>query len=153
VPGSELALIRNRSFGFVFQSHHLMPELTALENVMLPCRVQRLGPSESKRRAEELLLSVGLKDRMDHKPGELSGGEQQRVAVARALVNRPQVVFADEPTGNLDLHTAEGIHDILWRTCQKEGRSLIVVTHYEPLAKRADSVVTLEGGQATKRRS
>jgi len=153
MPGSELALIRNRSFGFVFQSHHLMPELTALENVMLPCRVQRLGPSESKRRAEELLLSVGLKDRMDHKPGELSGGEQQRVAVARALVNGPEVVLADEPTGNLDLHTAEGIHDILWRTCQKEGRSLIVVTHYEPLAKRADSVVTLEGGQATKRRS
>jgi lipoprotein-releasing system ATP-binding protein len=153
MPSAELASIRNRSFGFVFQFHHLMPELTALENVMLPCRVQRLSHDESNRRAEELLEVVGLKDRMLHKPGEMSGGEQQRVAVARALVNRPEVILADEPTGNLDLKTAEGIHDILWQTCQKEGRTLIVVTHYEPLAKRADSVVTLNGGQLTKRRS
>lgn len=149
----ELAAIRNLSFGFVFQFHHLMPELTALENVMLPCRVQRLSSEESMRRAEELLNLVGLKDRMLHKPGEMSGGEQQRVAVARALVNSPEVILADEPTGNLDSKTAEGIHDILWQTCQKEGRTLIVVTHYEPLAKRADSVVTLNGGQLTKSRS
>jgi ABC-type lipoprotein export system ATPase subunit len=152
MPGVELATIRNRSFGFVFQSHHLMPELNALENVMLPCRIQRLSPLEARSRAEELLDSVGLKDRMLHKPGELSGGEQQRVAVARALVNRPEVLLADEPTGNLDFKTAEGIHDILWESCQKEGRTLIVVTHYEPLAKRADQVVTLRGGQLTQRR-
>lgn len=153
IPSSELAVIRNQSFGFVFQFHYLMPELTALENVMLPCRIQRLSPQESEQRAEELLKAVGLGDRMLHKPGEMSGGEQQRVAVARALVNRPEVVLADEPTGNLDTKTAEGIFDILWQTCQKEGRTLIVVTHYEPLAKRADSVVTLRDGQVTKSRS
>jgi lipoprotein-releasing system ATP-binding protein len=153
LPSAELAAIRNKSFGFVFQFHYLMPELSALENVMLPCRIQRIASQESAQRAEELLCLVGLKDRMDHKPGEMSGGEAQRVAVARALVNRPEVVLADEPTGNLDIHTAEGIHDILWKTCQKEGRTLIVVTHYEPLAKRADSVVTLNGGQLTKQRS
>jgi lipoprotein-releasing system ATP-binding protein len=153
IPGVELALIRNKSFGFVFQFHYLMPELTALENVMLPCRIQRLSPQESALRGEELLVSVGLKDRMHHKPGEMSGGEQQRVAVARALVNRPEVLLADEPTGNLDSHTAEGVHDILWKTCQKEGRTLIVVTHYEPLAKRADSVISLKNGQVTKTRT
>ncbi len=152
MPGAELAAIRNKSFGFVFQFHHLMPELTALENVQLPSRILRLPPEECRERARSLLELVGLKDRMDHKPGEMSGGEQQRVAVARALVNQPEVVLADEPTGNLDLKTAEGIHDLLWDACQKDGRTLIVVTHFEPLAKRADQVITLNGGLLTKKR-
>jgi lipoprotein-releasing system ATP-binding protein len=152
LPGSELAAVRNRSFGFVFQSHHLMPELTALENVMLPARIGRISPEESRQRAVELLRTVGLEDRKDHKPGEMSGGEQQRVAVARALINKPEVILADEPTGNLDLKTAEGIHDILWENCQREGRTLVVVTHYEPLARRADQVITLNAGELTKRR-
>ncbi len=150
--GSELASVRNKSFGFVFQSHHLMPELTALENVMLPARIGRLSPPEARQRARELLRTVGLGDRQDHKPGEMSGGEQQRVAVARSLINKPEVVLADEPTGNLDLKTAEGIHDLLWENCQREGRTLVVVTHYEPLARRADQVITLNAGQLTKRR-
>jgi lipoprotein-releasing system ATP-binding protein len=148
-----LAHLRNREFGFIFQFHLLMPDLTALENVMLPGRIRRRGESECRTRAERLLVQAGLKDRMLHKPGELSGGEQQRVAVARALMNEPELILADEPTGNLDVKTAEGIHDILWELCQKEAKTLVVVTHYEPLAKRADHILHLEQGQVTKRRN
>jgi len=148
-----LSHLRNREFGFIFQFHLLMPDLTALENVMLPGRIQRRGEAECRVRAEKLLVQAGLKDRMLHKPGELSGGEQQRVAVARALMNEPEIILADEPTGNLDAKTAEGIHDILWDLCQKEAKTLVVVTHYEPLAKRADHILHLEHGQVTKRRN
>jgi lipoprotein-releasing system ATP-binding protein len=153
MTGDALALWRNKLFGFVFQFHHLMPELTALENVILPGQIARKEFEECRARAEKLLDHVGLSDRMTHKPGELSGGEQQRVAVCRALMNEPEIILADEPTGNLDFKTAEGIHDVLWELCQKEGRTLIVVTHYEPLAKRADQILTLNAGQVTKKRS
>jgi lipoprotein-releasing system ATP-binding protein len=153
MSASELAHLRNQVFGFVFQFHHLMPELTALENVMLPGRISRQDPEDCRKRAEKLLGHVGLSARMDHQPGELSGGEQQRVAVCRALMNGPEIILADEPTGNLDAKTAEGIHDVLWDLCQKEGRTLIVVTHYEPLAKRADHILALNAGKVTKKRS
>ncbi len=153
MPGEQLAQWRNKLFGFVFQFHYLMPELTALENVILPGQVARREYDVCEARAAALLYHVGLKDRMVHKPGELSGGEQQRVAVARALMNEPEIILADEPTGNLDAKTAEGIHDVLWELCQKEGRTLIVVTHYEPLAKRADHILTLDEGQVTKKRT
>jgi lipoprotein-releasing system ATP-binding protein len=153
MPHDELAQLRNKVVGFVFQFHHLMPELTALENVALPGRIGRKKPEECLTRAVKLLNHVGLDSRMNHKPGELSGGEQQRVAVCRALMNEPEIILADEPTGNLDSKTAEGIHDVLWELCQKEGRTLIVVTHFEPLAKRADHVLTLSAGQVTKKRN
>jgi lipoprotein-releasing system ATP-binding protein len=153
MPSAELAKWRNKIFGFVFQFHYLMPELTALENIMLAGRIARKAPEECQYRAEKLLSHVGLSARAKHKPGELSGGEQQRVAVCRALMNEPEIILADEPTGNLDLKTAEGIHDVLWELCQKEGRTLIVVTHYEPLAKRADHILSLNGGQVVKRKS
>ena len=150
---STLADLRNREFGFIFQFHLLMPDLTAMENVMLPGRIKRRSEEECRERAVKLLSQAGLKDRLLHKPGELSGGEQQRVAVARALMNEPELILADEPTGNLDVKTAEGIHDILWELCQKEAKTLIVVTHYEPLAKRADHILHLDHGQVTKRRN
>ena len=153
MPTSDLAQFRNKVFGFVFQFHHLMPELTALENVMLPGWIGRRDLEASRKRAEKLLTHVGLGKRMKHNPGELSGGEQQRVAVCRALMNEPEIIMADEPTGNLDFKTAEGIHDVLWDLCQKEGRTLIVVTHYEPLAKRADHVLTLDAGNVTKKKN
>jgi lipoprotein-releasing system ATP-binding protein len=153
MPDKELAGLRNKVFGFIFQFHYLMPELTALENVILPGQIGRRNFEKCKGRAEELLSHVGLSGRMKHKPGELSGGEQQRVAVCRALMNEPEIIMADEPTGNLDVKTAEGVHDVLWDLCQKEGRTLVVVTHHEPLAQRADHVLTLNMGQVTKRRN
>jgi lipoprotein-releasing system ATP-binding protein len=153
LPGRELSDLRNKSFGFVFQFHYLMPELTALENVILPGQIARREFEECQARAVKLLAHVGLEERLNHKPGELSGGEQQRVALCRALMNEPEIILADEPTGNLDSKTAEGIHDVLWDLCQKEGRTLIVVTHYEPLAKRADHILTLNAGQVVKKRS
>jgi lipoprotein-releasing system ATP-binding protein len=153
MEGDQLAALRNKFFGFVFQFHHLMPELTALENVILPGRVARKPYDKCLKRAETLLSQVGLSRRSNHKPGELSGGEQQRVAVCRAMMNEPEIILADEPTGNLDFKTAEGIHDALWKLCQTEGRTLIVVTHYEPLANRADHVLTLLQGQVTQKRN
>jgi lipoprotein-releasing system ATP-binding protein len=153
LSNGRLSIIRNQVFGFVFQFHYLISELTARENVMLPARIARKKINETVKRAEELLEQVGMKDRMNHKPGELSGGEQQRVAVCRALMNQPEVIFADEPTGNLDIKTAEGVHDVLWNLCQKTGTSLVVVTHYEPLTQRADHVLTLNEGMVIKKRS
>jgi lipoprotein-releasing system ATP-binding protein len=153
LSGNQLAALRNKFFGFIFQFHHLMPELTALENVVLPGRVGRKPYEECLKRAEKLLSQVGLSNRSNHKPGELSGGEQQRVAVCRSMMNEPEIILADEPTGNLDAKTAEGIHDALWKLCQTEGRTLIVVTHFEPLAKRADHVLTLQNGQVTQKRN
>jgi lipoprotein-releasing system ATP-binding protein len=153
MSAAELSAFRNQIFGFVFQFHYLMPELTALENVILPGQIARREFEECRARAEKLLSHVGLKDRIHHKPGELSGGEQQRVAVCRALMNEPEIILADEPTGNLDSKTAEGIHDVLWELCQKEGRTLIVVTHHEPLAKRADHILSLNAGRVTKKRT
>jgi lipoprotein-releasing system ATP-binding protein len=131
---AEMARFRNRTIGFVFQFHYLLPEFTALENVMMPALIQRLAHDEAEGRARELLLSVGLLDRERHKPGELSGGEQQRVALARALVLHPRLLLADEPTGNLDPATGDGIHQVLRDLNARLGIAAVVVTHNEKLA-------------------
>jgi lipoprotein-releasing system ATP-binding protein len=142
----ELANFRNHQVGFVFQAYHLFPELTALENVCLPARVARIATGTVAKRATELLVRVGLQDRLDHKPSELSGGEQQRVAVARALVNEPELLLADEPTGNLDSHTGGEIMELL-KTLQAEKRTtLIIATHDEKVAARAQRVIQLADG-------
>ena len=145
----EAARIRNRSFGFVFQFYHLIPELTALENVMLPAWMNRAGGSRAKIREEgrRLLAEVGLMARADHLPSELSGGEQQRVAVARAIMNRPRVVFCDEPTGNLDSKTGTAILELLLRLNRDQGTTLVVVTHEPAITKVAKRVYSLKDGQ------
>ena len=129
-----LAELRNDTIGFVFQSHHLLPEFTALENAMMPALIRRLPRAEARRRGAEMLELVGLAERMEHKPGELSGGEQQRVALARALCLQPKLLLADEPTGNLDPQTAEGIHALLADLNARMGVTAVVVTHNERLA-------------------
>ncbi|HET8539279.1 MAG TPA: ABC transporter ATP-binding protein [Anaeromyxobacter sp.] len=130
-----LASFRNLTIGFVFQSHHLLPEFSALENTMMPALIRRVSRAEARRRAAEMLGTVGLGDRMDHRPGELSGGEQQRVALARALCLGPRLLLADEPTGNLDPQTAEGIHALLSDLNARLGITAVVVTHNERLAQ------------------
>ena len=142
----ELALFRNETVGFVFQSHHLLPEFTAIENAMMPALIRRTGRAVARRRAEEILALVGLADRMEHKPGELSGGEQQRVALARALCLQPRLLLADEPTGNLDPQTAEGIHALLADLNVKMGITAVVVTHNERLAQSLPRRVRLAAG-------
>ncbi len=129
-----LAAFRNEAIGFVFQSHHLLPEFTALENAMMPAMIRRLSRSEARLRAAEMLGLVGLGDRLEHRPGELSGGEQQRVALARALCLKPRLLLADEPTGNLDPQTADGIHALLADLNARMGITAVVVTHNERLA-------------------
>lgn len=142
-----LALFRNRSIGFVFQFHHLLPEFTALENVLMPLLISGMKRSEATPVGEKLLSDVGLSHRMTHKPGELSGGEQQRVAIARSLVLSPQLLLADEPTGNLDMKTSEGIHELLSEINVRTGITIIVVTHNEPLARRMGSIIRLVDGR------
>lgn len=144
----EVALFRNREIGFVFQFHHLLPEFNALENTMMPCLIQGIPRKEAASRAESILTLVGLKDRLSHKPGELSGGEQQRVAVARALVLEPKVLLADEPTGNLDTKTGESVFDLLQSLNQIKGVMLIVVTHNLKLADRLPRQIHLVDGNA-----
>lgn len=134
-PGA-IARFRNERIGFVFQFHHLLPEFTALENVTMPGRVGRRPAADVDKRARELLAEVGLAGRLGHRPGELSGGEQQRVALARALVNDPKVLLADEPTGNLDEKTGQGIHEIIERLNRDRGITAIIVTHNPRLAER-----------------
>jgi lipoprotein-releasing system ATP-binding protein len=147
LPDRELAAIRNRRIGFVFQFHHLLREFTAVENVMMPLLIGGVDHDEAAGRARDLLREVGLGGRLTHKPGELSGGEQQRVAVARALANRPAVVLADEPSGNLDTHTAEQLHDLFFRLRAEHGVALVVATHNRELSERADRVFQLKDGQ------
>ncbi|MBL0224323.1 MAG: ABC transporter ATP-binding protein [Geobacteraceae bacterium] len=142
----ELASFRNRSIGFVFQFHHLLSEFTALENVMMPALIARVPRVDARIMAEELLTDVGLANRMIHRPGELSGGEQQRVAIARALVMSPALLLADEPTGNLDMKTSEGVHAVLADLQQKKGLTLVVVTHNERLAAAMARTVHLVDG-------
>jgi lipoprotein-releasing system ATP-binding protein len=144
---SELAELRNRKIGFVFQFHHLLREFTALENVMMPLLIAGGDPAAARSRAEELLASVGLAGRMSHRPAALSGGEQQRAAVARALAADPLVVLADEPSGNLDYGNSERLHELFARLSRAFETALVVVTHNRSLAGRADRVLSLEGGQ------
>ena len=141
-----LAALRSRSIGFVFQFHHLLREFSALENVMMPLLIAGEPTSRARGRAAELLELVGLTPRAQHKPGQLSGGEQQRVAVARALANRPLVLLADEPSGNLDPQTSERLHDVLFRVCDEEGAAMVLVTHDLGLAGRSGRVLRLHGG-------
>jgi len=143
----DLARFRNESVGFVFQSHHLLPEFTALENAMMPGLVRRLSRGEARRRAEESLSRVGLSERLGHRPGELSGGEQQRVALARALVLQPRLLLADEPTGNLDPQTAAGIHALLQELNRDLGITGVVVTHNETLAASLGRRIRLLAGR------
>ena len=139
--------LRNRVLGFVFQFHHLLPEFSALENVMMPALVARVAGGEARRRADALLEELGLAARTHHRPGALSGGEQQRVAVARALVQSPQIVLADEPTGNLDQETGDRLHALLRRLNQEKGITVVVVTHNERLAAACDRTLRLESGR------
>jgi lipoprotein-releasing system ATP-binding protein len=148
LEAKHLALFRNREIGFVFQFHHLLPEFNALENTMMPCLIRGLAKDESTSRAEAILTLVGLKNRLSHKPGELSGGEQQRVAVARALVLEPKVLLADEPTGNLDTKTGESVFDLLQELNRIKGVTLIVVTHNLRLAEKLSRQIQLVDGRA-----
>ncbi len=145
----ELAHFRNREIGFVFQFHHLLPEFNALENTMMPCLIQGMAKKEASLRAEAILTTVGLRDRLTHKPGELSGGEQQRVAVARALVLEPKVLLADEPTGNLDTKTGESIFNLLRELNREKGVTLIIVTHNPKLAEALPRQIHLVDGRVT----
>lgn len=143
----QLAKFRNLKMGFVFQFHHLLPEFTALENTMLPAMIAGKSKKEALGLAKEMLNVLGLENRGSHKPSEMSGGEQQRISVARALVNRPKVIFADEPTGNLDSKNALALHDLFSQIREKFGTSFIIVTHNETLAQTADRCLHIKDGR------
>ncbi len=142
-----LAKFRNEHIGFIFQFHQLLPEFTALENVCIPAFIKNISKPEAEKRAMELLDFLGLKDRYDHKPNELSGGEQQRVAVARALVNNPELIFADEPSGNLDSESAENLHNLFFKLRDEFGQTFVIVTHNEELADMADRKLVMVDGK------
>jgi len=147
LQGNRLAGFRNRHIGFVFQFHHLLPEFSALENVCIPGWLTSRSKNEVKQRAEELLKILGLSHRLDNKPNQLSGGEQQRVAVARALINKPDVVFADEPTGNLDTANAKELHQLFFDLRKKFNQTFLIVTHNEELAQLSDRTLTMKDGK------
>jgi lipoprotein-releasing system ATP-binding protein len=147
MSSARLAAVRNRSIGFVFQFHHLLPEFNALENVMLPGLIQGKSRKEMEKRAAALLSEVGLSHRVSHRPGELSGGEQQRVAVARALVLDPKLLLADEPTGNLDSSTSDAIHDLFFEINRLHGTTIVVVTHNSAFAESMPRVVRMRDGK------
>ena len=147
LKGDALAAFRGRRIGFVFQAHHLLPEFTAEENVLIPALIAGVPMKEARAKAARLLGEVGLSARLDHKPGELSGGEQQRVAIARALVSDPAVLFADEPTGNLDSATKQEIHRLLFSLRDRLGQTIVIVTHDPELAALCDRTLTMRDGQ------
>ena len=142
----ELAQFRNLNLGFIFQFHQLLPEFTALENVCIPAFTANKDKAVTEKKAIELLKYLGLENRKDHKPSELSGGEQQRVAVARALINDPKIVFADEPSGNLDTQSAENLHDLFFKLRDELGQTFVIVTHNETLANMADRKLVMQDG-------
>ncbi|MBK8365879.1 MAG: ABC transporter ATP-binding protein [Bacteroidetes bacterium] len=142
----KLAAFRNQHIGFVFQFHHLLPEFTALENVCIPAFINKTSKKEAELKANELLDLLGLKHRANHKPSELSGGEQQRVAVARALINNPKVIFADEPSGNLDSENAQNLHQLFFKLRDEFKQTIVVVTHNEILANMADRKLIMKDG-------
>jgi lipoprotein-releasing system ATP-binding protein len=144
---NQLDAFRNHNIGFVFQFHHLLPEFTALENVCIPAFIQGISRSEAELRAQELLNLLGLSERMHHKPDALSGGEQQRVAVARALVNKPSVILADEPSGNLDSANAQALHELFLKLRDEYNHTFVIVTHNEQLAALADRCLVMQDGR------
>jgi lipoprotein-releasing system ATP-binding protein len=150
LPDSERTRIRRNEVGFIYQSHRLLPEFTALENVVMPQMIRGLARAEAKKRGAELLDYLGLGGRLNHRPAELSGGEQQRVAIARAVANAPRILLADEPTGNLDVHTAERVFDALAQLVRASGLATIIATHNMELAARMDRRVTLREGQVVE---
>jgi len=143
----ELAAFRNASLGFIFQFHQLLPEFTALENICIPAFIKKTSKAEAEKRAKELLKFLGLSHRETHKPNELSGGEQQRVAVARALINNPDIVLADEPSGNLDTESAENLHNLFFQLRDEFGQTFVIVTHNEELAEMADRKLVMQDGR------
>jgi lipoprotein-releasing system ATP-binding protein len=142
----ELSAFRNRRIGFVFQFHHLLPEFTAMENVMIPAFIAHRSDKDARENAVRLLEDIGLKDRMDHKPSELSGGEQQRVAISRAIINSPAILYADEPTGNLDTRTKADIHQLFFDLRDKYGQTIVIVTHDPSLAQMCDRTLYMRDG-------
>ena len=147
VTDKELSDFRNQHIGFIFQFHQLLPEFTALENVCIPAFIAKKSKKEAEERANELLDYLGLSDRKDHKPNELSGGEQQRVAVARALVNKPSVILADEPSGNLDSTSAKNLHELFFKLRDEFQQTFVIVTHNQELANMADRKLTMKDGK------
>lgn len=143
----ELARFRNENIGFIFQFHQLLPEFTALENICIPALIRKTPKDKAEKRAKELLGFLGLLNRADHKPAEMSGGEQQRVAVARSLINNPGVIFADEPSGNLDSESAENLHKLFFKLRAEFGQTFVIVTHNEELADMADRKLTMIDGK------
>lgn len=146
LSGKQLSAFRNTTLGFIFQFHQLLPEFTALENVCIPAFINKTPKAEAEKRAKELLQFLGVSHRESHKPNELSGGEQQRVAVARALINNPSIVLADEPSGNLDTESAENLHNLFFQLRDEFGQTFVIVTHNEELASMADRKLVMQDG-------
>lgn len=147
LSNKQLAKFRNESIGFVFQFHHLLPEFTAKENICIPAFIKKMNRQEAGLKADKLLEYLGLSDRASHRPSELSGGEQQRIAIARALINQPKVIFADEPTGNLDTKTSAELHDLFVRLKEEEGHTFVIVTHNMKLAQLSDRCLEMSDGK------